>query len=34
MNKIFGTGVLSGKMLLVKPGIVENNNIDTYFRKG
>ena len=30
--RFFGSGALSGKMLLVR--IVENNKIDTYFRAG
>ncbi len=30
--RIFGSGALSGTMLLV--GIVENNKIDNYFRAG
>ncbi len=30
--RIFGSGALSGKMLLVK--IVENNNMDAYFKSG
>ena len=32
MFKTFGSGALSGKMLLVR--IVENNKIDDYFRSG
>ena len=31
-KKHIGSGVLSGKMLLVR--IVENNKIDAYFRAG
>ncbi len=30
--KIFGSGALSGKMLLVR--IISNNKIDNYFRPG
>ena len=30
--KLFGSGALSGKILLVR--IVENNKIDAYFRAG
>ena len=30
--KLFGSGALSGKILLVR--IIENNKIDAYFRAG
>ncbi len=32
LGKLFGSGALSGKMMLVR--IIENNKIDAYFRSG